>query len=297
MQLKNSVVQYSPKHRESWEIKDAVILSVGPNIILRDIAYRSRAIRIIQIELNGSVIDLRFTVNAKDKEVLEDKHLFKGAKYSGKITYNVSKNMSYYQTEGYIDNISYYSTQYINGYTIGAIVGNKPVVLTPPMVLKHPNKHASTIDDDDDNSLDDSDIDEDTKLFNEIIAEIKGDNDSKWKCPYSDQDLNEFFRKILSVKRDQVMVTPEQLTELYKEQKGICQLTGKHMPIKNTKFDEQASPDRIIPGIFGGKYEIENIRLVSLAANRVRGILKDEELARVVEDIYNYNQAKKGNPF
>lgn len=100
-----------------------------------------------------------------------------------------------------------------------------------------------------------------------------------------------FHRLIVQKKREKLSV--QMLLDLYKEQNGLCALTGIPLEcelILGSVNLKNASIDRIIPGSAGGEYEKSNIRLVCSIVNKMRQSLTDEELR------YWCNMIIKGGP-
>lgn len=90
-----------------------------------------------------------------------------------------------------------------------------------------------------------------------------------------DGDWGEYFKRLVQKKRTKhkelVTLTVDDLSALYKKQKGKCALTGREMgcrTVPGIRFPENASLDRIVAG---GPYSPENIQLVCRDVNGFRG--------------------------
>lgn len=86
--------------------------------------------------------------------------------------------------------------------------------------------------------------------------------------------------------------TPQQLSKLWKKQRGICALTG-------VRLDRNAELDHIIPRAKGGKDNIENLRWVTMCVNRAKRDMLDGDFFDLCLAVVNYRgitDCKSPNP-
>ena len=88
-----------------------------------------------------------------------------------------------------------------------------------------------------------------------------------------------YFKRL--VKRVKT-ISAEDCLDIYKQQKGLCAISGVPLTCIVGKLGEHpktnASIDRIIHGEHGGQYTKENVRLVCAIVNSMRLNQSDEEL-------------------
>jgi len=82
-------------------------------------------------------------------------------------------------------------------------------------------------------------------------------------------------------------VTMSYLLQLYKEQKGICVLTGRKMYLGNSAVGKRPHPDTLsIDRIDSSKgYVIGNVRFITYHANIAKNCFTDEQLISLCRDI------------
>jgi len=99
-----------------------------------------------------------------------------------------------------------------------------------------------------------------------------------------------FFLRLLSKRKHYLELSIEDCLDLYKQQKGLCALSGVPLTSIHGKgrVNTNASLDRIITG---GSYKKENVRLVCDIVNRMRLDNTDTELlwwcSRILDETNN----------
>lgn len=89
-----------------------------------------------------------------------------------------------------------------------------------------------------------------------------------------------FWARALRLKQHDA-ATHVQLARLWKQQRGLCALTGR-------KLDRSAEIDHKLPKSKGGGDEIENLQWVCKQVNRAKRDLTDEEFALLCTDVMRW---------
>ena len=89
-----------------------------------------------------------------------------------------------------------------------------------------------------------------------------------------------------STRQSEVTVTPEQLIEMLVEQGGLCALSGKKLTRQSGDL-AKASVDRLDTA---RGYDLDNVRLVAWAVNRMRNNMTDEVFQSWVTALANTRQ-------
>lgn len=92
----------------------------------------------------------------------------------------------------------------------------------------------------------------------------------------------------LRCRKGRADLTLDDLLRAHERQNGLCALTGEPMTCRLERgiiTRTNASIDRVVPG---GEYTPENIRLVCVAINKLRGNMSDAEFIEWCRKVANY---------
>lgn len=83
-------------------------------------------------------------------------------------------------------------------------------------------------------------------------------------------------------------ISQETRRMVYDRAGGCCALCGKHL------LPDDFTVDHIVPVVFGGADDVENLQLACFGCNQLKGRMHQEELMEMVENIFLHQMTVKG---